>query len=311
MLHPTALALHMTRNGVSLAPAHLKPLNLAGGRHGVMLFHGLSSSPLELQFVARGLHRAGYSVRVPVIEGYTYGLPGDRPASAMSWVAQALAELDKMLQAHDSVSIGGLCLGAVLALCLAARRNDRLSHVLALSTALNYDGWGNPWFTPLLPLARYVPFARRIRIRERSPFGLKDERMRAWVARQMKEAGESDAGASALRVGDLLKARDLIAMARRATPDISAPLLLIHAKDDECATPRSSFEVAQKASARSIRCVLLEDSYHMISIDREKERVLSEMLQFLSCSDEGGWSGEGVVGAKVVSLLNARKGMNT
>jgi hypothetical protein len=28
--------------------------------------------------------------------------------------------------------------------------------------------------------------------------------------------------------------------------------------------------------------VLLSDSYHMISIDREKDRVLAEMLAFLS-----------------------------
>ncbi len=301
----------MTPTGSPLAFAQPKTLNLAGGRHGVLLFHGLSSSPLELQFVARGLHRAGYSVRVPVIAGYTHGLPAQRPVTAVTWLAQALTELDAMLQSHESVSIGGLCLGAVLALCLASRRKGRLGHVLALSTALDYDGWGNPWFTGLLPLARYLPWARRIRVKERAPFGLKDERMRAWVARQMKDAGQSDAGASALRVDELLKARDLIAMARESIPDITAPLLLIHAKEDECATPRSAFEVARNASSLNTRCVLLEDSYHMVTIDQEKDRVLSEMQQFLACSDRGIGSGdEGLAGAQVLSLLDGRKGMN-
>lgn len=301
----------MTRPPLKNASAVPRPLHLYGSKHAVLLFHGLSSSPLELQFLARGMHRAGYTVRVPVLEGYTHGLSGRQPSSAADWLVQALMELDQMLADHESVAIGGLCLGSVLALCLAAHRHDRLSHVLSLSTALNYDGWGNPWFTRFLPLARYTPLARRIRIKEREPFGLKDERLRAWVARQMREAGGSEAGASVLRVDDLLKARDLIALARLGLSSITAPLLLIHAKEDECATPRSSFEVAQRAQSKVIRCVLLDDCYHMISIDREKQRVLSEMLQFLSHSDGGTQAGTGMVPSKVVSLFDGRKGIHS
>ncbi len=248
----------------------------------MLLLHGLSSSPLELQFIARGLQRAGYTVRVPVIHGYTYGLLGEHPQSVAQWLDTALQNLDVLLAECETVSLGGLCLGSVMALKVAALRSNQLSSVLALSTALHYDGWANPWYTALLPLARYVPFAPRIKIKEGEPFGLKDERMRAWIARQMEEAGKSDAGASVLHVSELLKARELIALTRKVLPDITCPVLLIHAKEDECATPRSSYEVASRVQSSVIRCVLLNDSYHMISIDREKERVLSEILQFVS-----------------------------
>ena len=289
-------------------PAPPKPLRLSGGPHGIVLFHGLSSSPLELQFIARGLQRAGHSVYVPVIEGYTNGLSQGGPKSVAFWIAGALKELDGALAECDTVSIGGLCLGAVLALRVAALRSDQLTSVMALSTALHYDGWGNPWYTPLLPLARYVPLAHRIKIKERHPYGIKDERMRAWVARQMKELGESDAGASALRVIDLLKARELIALTRASLHDITTSVLLIHAKEDECAQPRSAYEVASRVRASIIRCIVLNDSYHMISIDREKERVLSEMLQFLSHGD--GRSEAGAFGRRspIVSLFNPRNG---
>ena len=171
---------------------------------------------------------------------------------------------------------------------------------------MHYDGWGNPWYTALLPLARVVPFTRRIRIHERHPYGLKDDRMRAWVARQMREAGDSDAGAASLRVGDLLKARDLIAQTRQALQEITAPLLLIHAKEDECATPRSAFDVASRVCSRVIHCVLLDDCYHMISIDREKDRVLAEMLQFLAQSDNASITARRSVPAKVVPLFSAQ-----
>ena len=284
-----------------------KTLNLKGGQHGVLLFHGLSSSPLELQFIARGLHRAGYTVRVPVMSGYTHGT-FDRPIDANQWVLSALKELTLFLSEMETVSIGGLCLGSVLSLRLAALRSDRIQNVLALSTAFHYDGWGNPWHTPLLPLARYTPFARRIAVKERSPFGLKDERMRAWIAKQMREAGDSDAGAASLRVRDILHARDLIAMTRKSLGEITCDTLLIHAKEDENATPRSSFEVAERVQAKRVRCILLQDSYHMISIDREKDLVLSEMLQFLSPQDVLKKSAPPTERVNVLNLFDPRLG---
>ena len=265
----------------------VKALTLKGGRHGVLLFHGLSSSPLELQFVARGLHRAGYTVHAPVIPGYTYGLIHDHGAnhSVDDWISVALKELDWLSKKCDRVSVGGLCIGAVLALRVAAMRSDSLRSVLALSTALHFDGWGNPWYTQLLDLARYTPFAKRISIKEREPYGLKDERMRAWVKRQMDTIGQSNAGAASLRVGDLLIARDLISLTRKSLDKIKCDALLIHAKEDEIASTKSSFEVADRVNSTRIHLVILSNSYHMVSIDQEKDVVISAMIQFLSQDD--------------------------
>lgn len=279
-----------------------------GNDHGILLFHGLSSSPLEVQYLARGLNRAGYTVKVPVMDGYTYGMLG-KPVDAEQWVLSAVQELSQFQNECKTVSIGGLCLGAILALRVAALCADKLEAVMALSTAFHYDGWGNPWYTPLLPLARVVPFAKRIRIREREPFGLKDERMRAWIARQMRELGDSDAGAASLRVRDILQARNLIAATRKSLGQITCPTLLIHAKEDECATPRSSMEVAERVKAKRIRMVLLQDSYHMISIDREKDIVLSEMMQFLAPDTRARKSPVPPERFNVLNLFEPRKGV--
>lgn len=262
------------------APAPAPSVDLKGGTHGVLLFHGLCSSPLELVFIARGLHRAGYTVRVPSMPGYTYR--HGKTLQAGDWVEAAVAELESMRAVCDTISVGGLCLGGVLAMRVASLRSDKLQSLLCLSPSLHYDGWGNPWHTPLLPLARYVPFAGRIRISEREPFGLKDERMRGWVAKQMRAAGESDAGAASLQVADILQARELIASARRALPYVQCPTLVVHAQEDENATPRSAMEVIQGVSSTTTRLVLLKNSYHMISIDQEKDTVLREMRQFLA-----------------------------
>jgi carboxylesterase len=279
-----------------------KPIRLNAGPRGVMLFHGLSSGPQELQYLARGLHRAGYTVRVPVIEGYSFGLPSTQAVRAERWQAAALAEFDAFRADCESAAVGGLCIGAVLALRIAALRSGLLSAVIGLSTTLHYDGWATPWYRRLLPLSRIVPFSGRIGVAEKPPFGVKDERMRGWIERQMADSGLSQAGASVLRVRDLMQARRLIAQARRALPDITAPTLLIHAREDDAASVRSAFEAASRVGAKSVRCVLLSDSYHMISIDREKQRVLNEMIDFLE-GEHDTRKREGDAGASDLSSL--------
>ncbi len=291
--------------------AQPKPLRLNGGRSGVLLFHGLSSTPLELQFLARGLQRAGHTVHVPIIEGYSFGVDAAQHRRVDHWVTQAMAEVDAMRAQCDTVVVGGLCVGASLALAVAALRAEHIDGVMALSLAMTYDGWGNPFITRLLPLARYVPLAGRICVPERSPFGVKDERMRAWIDKQMRLSGRSVAGAASLRVADLLRARHLVGMVRRSMRKIDKPLLLVHAKDDECATPRSAFEVAQGVSTTQVRCVLLSDSFHMISIDREKERVLGEMLQFLQHHIQRTDQGRTARASGVVSLFGSQQGKST
>lgn len=274
-------------------PGRPTTLHLSGGRHCVLLFHGLSSTPAELNYLARGLNRAGYTVRIPVIEGYSHGLTSARKHGHRDWVAGAVAAFDEVRSEYSTVSVGGLCIGSLLALSVSSARPEATSAALGLSTTLHYDGWANPWTRHLLHVLRYVPVARGMRIPEREPFGVKDERLRALIARQMRTSGSSDAGASQLRVRDLLEAQRLARLVRRSMRAVKAPTLLIHAKEDESASPRSSFEVAKGVSSQHVKLVLLSNSYHMISIDRERARVLGEMKGFLGEhlspeEDEGG-----------------------
>ena len=79
-------------------------------------------------------------------------------------------------------------------------------------------------------------------------------------------------------------------MIRRTRPLLSrvtAPTLVLHALEDEVASPRSAEEVVRGIGSAQTRYVLLRDSYHMLSIDREKHRVITEMSQFLQQLESG------------------------
>lgn len=259
-----------------------KPQTLPAGDRAVILFHGLSSSPLEVQLLGRGLQRAGYTVYLPHLPGYGDGGEGDRVVTDWrDWLDQALNEFDQVKARHETVVIGGLCIGATLALNVAARRPDQVAAFVALSVTLWYDGWALPWYRFLLPLAAYVPFGMHYSFKECSPYGVKDERMRAWIAREMAKTHSSVAGASTLSAASLIQARRLYRATRRILPLVTAPTLVIHALEDDMSSPRNAEYLVRNLGARQTRYVLLRDSYHMITLDQEKDRVLAETRAFL------------------------------
>jgi carboxylesterase len=89
-----------------------------------------------------------------------------------------------------------------------------------------FGGCANAWYTFLLPLARFVPFVQSANVKEEEPFGLKDQRMREFIQRQMLSAGKSEVGAASLSIRGLVQSKLLIRATRRALAAVTAPLLL-------------------------------------------------------------------------------------
>jgi carboxylesterase len=80
---------------------------------------------------------------------------------------------------------------------------------------------------------------------------------------------------------------------------------VIHAIDDETSSPRNAQFVASNIGSTVLRTIYLDDSYHMITSDNEREIVARETAVFLKES-EAASNAEG--GAKpVVSKALARR----
>lgn len=260
-----------------------KSQTLPAGERAVILFHGLSSSPLEVQLLGRGLQRAGYTVYMPHFPGYGDG-GRDHPRVVtpwQNWVDQALTEFDRVKALHPQVAVGGLCIGATLALNVAARRSEQVAALISLSLTLWYDGWSLPWYRIFLPLAAYVPFGKHYSFREKEPFGVKDERMRSWIAREMSDTKSSVAGAATLGAESLVQAQRLCRATRRLLPRITTPLLAIHATEDDMSSMRNPEYLIRNVNSETAGLVALRNSYHMITLDQEKDRVLSETRGFI------------------------------
>ena len=273
-----------------------------GDGHAVLMLHGLSSSPLELRYLARFLNDEGFTTCVPVLNGYT---AGSKEQAMEHWLEAATREYDALAARYERVSICGLSIGAALSLSLVHRR-PQAQAVALLSLTLAYDGWAIPWYRFLLNWAYYSPLRSRYRYRESAPYGLRNDALRAKIARAMERDDFSEVGPSTISLPALHEASRLAASVRSQVRAIRNDCLIIHAIDDETSSPRNPRFVSSSIGSTFLRTIWLDDSYHMITSDNEREIVARETALFLRESEIASRTGD-AGGKPVVSKALARR----
>jgi carboxylesterase len=269
--------------------ARPEPASTAPG--AVLLLHGLCANPLELQPVAKALRKGGWVVDSPLIHGCGIDAQtlqqGRVPTRTYEdWLDQAEAAYLRLAQQHGAVGLGGLCMGAVLALALAARLQARhptlqARALLLMSPTLYFDGWNvSPW-RRLLPLA-YLPGLRgRLSFAETSPYGLKNERLRLWIEQAMQADGVCAVGAARLPADRLYQASRLMRHVKTVLPQVDVPTQILHATQDDVASPRTVHLLERRLGRRpAVRW--FHDSYHMLTLDNEREAVCAAATSFIA-----------------------------
>ncbi len=244
----------------------------------ILLFHGLTGAPAELQSVSRALRRAGYEVETPLLAGHGVDEKTLLKTGWRDWLAGAEAELLR-LSADGPVVVGGLSMGAVLALALAQRHPDRVKGLLLLAPTLKYDGFNMPSYSWIMPYGAMTPLIRFYQFKERSPYGVKDERLRAKIAELMFSGVSTDAGLPFMPGRSLAQNLKLIAAVEKRFHDVLAPCLIVHAIEDDVTHVRNARRLAAEVSGPA-ELLLLEDSYHLVTVDRERNKVAQAAVDF-------------------------------
>ena len=248
-------------------------------RKGVLLLHGLTGAPAEMRLVGRRLTRAGFTVETPLLAGHGHDKQTLVRTTWRDWL-QSVREAYLDLAARvDEVYVAGICVGGALGLALCAEF-PQIKAAAVYSMTFEYDGWNMPrWSTaaPLIQLVAHLPLVRQIDLAEPYPYGLKDLRLREMAARAPDTLipGAIDK----LPLGSLYQMYRLGRRVERLGPQIVTPTLIVHAREDDMSHPRNAQRL-QAALAGPTRLLTLEDSYHMVHVDRQHGLVADETIQF-------------------------------
>ena len=256
-------------------------IRMAGGRLGVLLIHGLGGTPLEMRYVAQCLARAGHTVHVPQLAGHCGSAEELGATSWQHWYESVEIEHCLMREKCDSVIVGGLSMGAILALHHAARHPHDVSGLALYAPLLWLDGWGIPWYVRSFGLVTQKWLANMFPFAERDPWGIKDPRIRAFVEQAINSGDSSRAGIAALPGGLMLELRWLVKQVRQEVRQINQPALIVHPREDDRASLRN-LEYLQTNLGGRIETVVLDDSYHIVTLDRQRQLVGDRTLEFIS-----------------------------
>ena len=247
----------------------------------VLLFHGLTGAPAELQAVSRALRRAGYEVETPMLPGHGADEKALLKTGWKDWLACAEEELIRLSDhAGGPVFVGGLSMGAVLALALAQRHPERVKGLALLATTLKYDGFNCPSYGAwMLPLAARTPIIRFYRFMERPPYGVKDVRMRAKIEEMMFSGTSTDAGLPFMPGRSLAQNLKLVAAVEQRLEEVVAPALIVHSVEDDVTHIRNAKRLAESVSG-PVETLWLENSYHLVTVDQERVKVAQAVITF-------------------------------
>ena len=242
-----------------------------------ILLPGLNGGGLELGQLPSFLNSNGFNTVLPEIKGYLYGSPAD---GYETWISQIHNCIDEHKNQYKSINLAGISMGSTLALAVAAQRVD-VASIALLSPVLRYDGWSVPWYRFLLDIA-YNLGIRDWEYSEREPFGIKNPDLRRRVRDKFKSHELSEVGAPLITARHLHEAKGLMAYTIKNLDTITSRLLLIQSIEDDTCSIWSAEKILTNVKSDLLRTIWLGNSYHIITIDNEREIVLNEALRFFA-----------------------------
>ncbi|EPK3284638.1 TPA: alpha/beta fold hydrolase [Serratia marcescens] len=250
---------------------------------GVLLIHGLTGTPNEMRILARGLNNAGFTVYAVQLAGHCGTLNDLLESTWQEWLASVRAGADKLMVKVKKLIVGGLSMGAVLALALATERPQQIAGVMALSTTFRHDGWSMPKYTRLafiLPYLRMLGIGRQKMFYEKPPYGIKDKALRKRMVSQMHAGNSAEAGLPGNPFWSVVEMQKMSSYVLKRLARVQAPSLVLHSSHDDIASVKNAMDIVKGVRHAPVQLVLLEDSYHMITIDRERRKVNELCINF-------------------------------
>jgi carboxylesterase len=233
-----------------------EPFAADGGRTGVLVLHGFTGSPQSMRPWAQYLAGAGYTVRLPLLPGHGTSVTDMARTGWTDWYGAASAGFDELRHACDEVFVVGLSMGATLALRLAELRPDVAGLVVVNASVISQDRR-----LALLPLLKYlVPTL-------------------PGLGNDIKRDGVTELAYDRVPLRALASLRAAWREVRRDLRRITCPVLHYRSRTDHVVEPRSGELI--RAGIRDVREVVLEESYHVATLDNDATTIFTGSVDFI------------------------------
>ena len=241
--------------------AGTEPLFKPGNSTGFLFLHGFTASPFEGRQLAERLHQEfKWTVSVPLLPGH-----GTEPAdligiSWQEWKDCAESEFRRLRECCQKIVVCGQSMGGTLALLLASC--FPVNGIITLAGTVFLKDWR----LLLLPIAKHLITYNK---KSKGP-DIRDTAMKVMIPSYPKYPVRA--------VEEFIK---LLNHTRKDLDKVTAPALLVHSHRDRTIHFSNLEYIYQHISSSMKEKVILENSYHIISLDIERDKVYEKMRKFL------------------------------
>lgn len=229
-----------------------------GNEVGVLVSHGFTGSTQSMRFIGEQIAKRGFTVYGPRLTGHGTHPEDMERATYHDWIATVENGVRKLKETCSTLFVVGLSMGGTLALYLAEN---------------------NPDIAGIMPInaATYMPeFASYYE-------GLKQNNTRfvPGIGSDIKQEGIKELAYDETPVksmGDLLTLMEIV---RKDLAKITVPTLVLSSTVDHVVPPENSKEIYESISSEDKRMVTLENSYHVATLDYDKELIAEECIGFI------------------------------
>lgn len=239
-------------------PEHMRAFHADGGPVGVLLIHGFTGSPASMREWAEQLAAAGYTVAVPRLPGHGTVWQELNVAGWQDWYYCIEAEYLALRERCDQVFVAGMSMGGSLALRLAEQQPDVAGLMLV-----------NPALGAVDQVARVSGLLKYVLPSVAS------------VGNDIKLPGVDEGAYATTPVAGVHQLFKLWADVRSCLDLVTCPIILFRSSIDHVVPGSSSDAIVRLVSSLSITEIVLENSYHVATLDYDKQIIFERSLAFL------------------------------
>lgn len=235
-----------------------EPFAFDGDEVGVLLLHGYSGSPQGMRLWGEYLSKEGFTVSGPRLPGHGT-TPQDLAGTTWSdWTGEAEMALRGLRERCSSIFIGALSMGGALALDLASKHPDVIGGLALVNTFIQAHQ----------AAAKLAPMLGKI------PIYVKG------VISDIADPAQKELGYTKLPTSATASMLKGIATVKANLEAVRAPTILFVSRQDHVSKPANSELVFERVSSTDKELVWLERSYHVATLDHERDLIFERSAQF-------------------------------
>lgn len=242
-----------------------EPFSATGGPDGALVLHGFTGSPGSMRGVAEKLADAGLTVELPLLPGHGTTVDDLVPCRWDDWTAAAEEAYQGLAARCGRVAVVGLSMGGTLT-CWLAEGHPEISGVALV----------NPFVEPPADELRSA-------VRELLDSGTP---VAPSIGSDIAQPGAVELGYDGTPLAALLSLFEGVEDVAVKLPDISCPVLLLSSREDHVVPPSNGDLLAATVSGPCER-VWLERSYHVATMDYDRDEVESRTASFVAAVTAG------------------------